>query len=73
MDASTPSAMPVAPPVRLSTIDSMGNCVRTADERMRKVLTPEQWEEFRRSREEMRGRGRRGRNRGEASPPPAER
>ena len=33
-----------------------------ADERLRQVLTPEQWEEFRRSREA--GRGRRGRGRG---------
>ena len=28
-----PSTMPIAPPVRLSTIDSIRNCVRTADER----------------------------------------
>lgn len=33
---------------------------RDADERIRQVLTPEQWEEFRKSREEGRGRGRRG-------------
>src|SRR5215216_3952740 len=32
---------------------------RDADERMRQVLTPEQWEQFRKSRED--GRGRRGR------------
>jgi Spy/CpxP family protein refolding chaperone len=32
---------------------------RDADERLRQVLTPGQWEEFRKSREE--GRGRRGR------------
>jgi len=35
---------------------------READERIRQVLTPEQWEEFRKSREE--GRGRRGGGRG---------
>ena len=33
---------------------------RDADERIKQVLTPEQWEEFRKSREETRGRGRRG-------------
>lgn len=31
-----------------------------ADERLKQVLTPAQWEEFRKSREEGRGRGRRG-------------
>ena len=35
---------------------------RDADERMKQVLTPEQWEEFRKSREE--GRGRRGGGKG---------
>jgi Spy/CpxP family protein refolding chaperone len=35
---------------------------RDADERIRQVLTPEQWEEFRKSREG--GRGRRGGGRG---------
>ncbi len=34
---------------------------RLADERMQKVLTPEQWEQFRQSRRENRQRGRRGR------------
>jgi Spy/CpxP family protein refolding chaperone len=38
-----------------------------ADERLRQVLTPEQWEEFRKSREE--GRGRRGRGRGDDDAP----
>ena len=33
---------------------------RDADERIRQVLTPEQWEQFQRSRDERRGRGRRG-------------
>ncbi|MET0648362.1 MAG: periplasmic heavy metal sensor [Pyrinomonadaceae bacterium] len=37
---------------------------RDADERIREVLTPEQWEQFQRSREERRGRGRRGGGRG---------
>ena len=44
---------------------------RDADERIRQVLTPEQWEEFRKSREE--GRGRRGRGRGGDDSPPRER
>jgi Spy/CpxP family protein refolding chaperone len=34
---------------------------RQADEQLRKVLTPEQWQHFQEMREEMRGRGRRGR------------
>ncbi|HWS90285.1 MAG TPA: periplasmic heavy metal sensor [Pyrinomonadaceae bacterium] len=37
---------------------------READERLKQVLTPEQWEQFRKSREEGRGRGRRGGGRG---------
>ena len=37
---------------------------RDADERLKQVLTPEQWEQFRKSREEGRGRGRRGGGRG---------
>ena len=37
---------------------------RDADERIRQVLTPEQWEQFQRSRDERRGRGRRGGGRG---------
>ena len=44
---------------------------RDADERIRQVLTPEQWEEFRESREE--GRGRRGRGRGGDGAPARER
>jgi len=46
---------------------------RDADERLRQVLTPEQWEEFRKSRGEPRGRGRRGKGGegrgGEGGPP----
>jgi Spy/CpxP family protein refolding chaperone len=34
---------------------------RQADERLQKTLTPEQWRQFQQMREEMRGRGRRGR------------
>lgn len=37
---------------------------RQADERMRQVLTPEQWEQFQKSREEGRRRGGRGRSGG---------
>ena len=45
---------------------------RDADERLKQVLTPEQWEQFRKSREE--GRGRRGRGRGgDDGAPPRER
>jgi Spy/CpxP family protein refolding chaperone len=32
---------------------------RQADERLQKVLTPEQWQQFQKERSEMRGRGRR--------------
>ena len=34
---------------------------RQADERLQKVLTPEQWQKFEQKRSEMRARGRRGR------------
>ena len=36
---------------------------RQADERLQKVLTPEQWQQFQKERSELRGRGRRGRDR----------
>lgn len=36
---------------------------RQADERLQKVLTPEQWQQFQRERTDLRGRGRRGRDR----------
>ena len=42
---------------------------RDTDERLRQVMTPEQWEQFQRSREERRGRGRRGRGGDDAAPP----
>jgi Spy/CpxP family protein refolding chaperone len=41
-----------------------------ADERLQKVLTPEQWQQFQQSRDEGRRRGRRGRGRDDGSPPP---
>jgi Spy/CpxP family protein refolding chaperone len=37
---------------------------RQADEQLQKVLTPEQWQQFQQMRNEMRGRGRRGRGNG---------
>ncbi|HEX7316231.1 MAG TPA: periplasmic heavy metal sensor [Pyrinomonadaceae bacterium] len=47
---------------------------RDADERLKQVLTPEQWEEFRKSREEGRGRrGGRGGGRGGDGGSPRER
>ena len=41
---------------------------RDADERMKQVLTPEQWEQFSKSRGDGRGRGRRGGGRGDDGP-----
>ena len=38
---------------------------RQADERLQKVLTPEQWKQFQQERNEMRNRGRRGRESGQ--------
>ena len=35
---------------------------RQADERLQKVLTPDQWKQFQQEREKMRGRNRRGRD-----------
>lgn len=40
-----------------------------ADERLQKVLTPEQWQQFRREREDGRPRGRRGKGRDDMPPP----
>lgn len=42
---------------------------RDADERLRQVMTPEQWEQFQRSRDERRGRGRHARGADDAAPP----
>jgi Spy/CpxP family protein refolding chaperone len=41
---------------------------RQADERLQKVLTPEQWKQFQQEREKMRGRGRRGRDNRSGTP-----
>jgi len=41
---------------------------RRSDERLRQVLTPEQWQQFQKLKEEMRGRRRGGR--GDGPPPP---
>jgi Spy/CpxP family protein refolding chaperone len=41
---------------------------RQTDERLQKVLTPEQWKQFQQMRDEMRGRGRRGREYGGNNP-----
>ena len=46
---------------------------RQADERMRQVLTPEQWQQFQQSREENRSRRRRGRPGDGVPQPPADR
>ena len=43
---------------------------RQADERMRQVLTPEQWEQFQKSRDEGGRRGGHGRSGGGAGSPP---
>lgn len=43
---------------------------RHSDERLRQVLTPEQWERFQKMKEEMRGRGRRRGGRGGGDNPP---
>jgi Spy/CpxP family protein refolding chaperone len=42
---------------------------RQADERMRQVLTPEQWEQFQKTRDEGRRRGRGGRGGGDSRSP----
>lgn len=41
---------------------------RQADERLQKVLTPEQWKKFQQERDKMRGRNRRGRDNSSATP-----
>jgi Spy/CpxP family protein refolding chaperone len=46
---------------------------RQADERMRQVLTPEQWQQFQQSREDNRSRRRRGPRGDDARTPGAER
>lgn len=39
-----------------------------ADERLQKVLTPEQWKQFQQMRNELRNRGRRGRENNQSTP-----
>ena len=41
---------------------------RQADERLQKVLTPEQWKQFQQERDKMRSRDRRGRENSSSSP-----
>lgn len=41
---------------------------RQADERLQKVLTPNQWKQFQQERDKMRSRNRRGRSYGSGSP-----
>lgn len=41
---------------------------READERLQKVLTPEQWKQFQQERDKMRGHGRRGRENWSGTP-----
>jgi Spy/CpxP family protein refolding chaperone len=43
---------------------------RQADERLQKVLTPEQWQKFQQMRDDWRRRSHRGRPEGEGGPPP---
>lgn len=45
---------------------------RQADERLQRVLTPEQWQQFQQLKDEMRGRGRRGGRGGRGGGPPHE-
>jgi Spy/CpxP family protein refolding chaperone len=45
---------------------------RQADEQLQKALTPEQWQQFQQMRDEMRGKGRRGRGNNGDDPPPVE-
>lgn len=41
---------------------------RQTDERLQKILTPDQWKQFQQERDRMRGRGRRGREESSATP-----
>jgi Spy/CpxP family protein refolding chaperone len=41
---------------------------RQTDERLQKVLTPDQWKQFQQERDKRRGRGRRGRENSSATP-----
>ncbi|MDQ2921546.1 MAG: hypothetical protein M3R52_08055 [Acidobacteriota bacterium] len=46
----------------------VGEIRRQADERLQKVLTPEQWKQFQQERDKMRGRSRRGRENSSSTP-----
>jgi Spy/CpxP family protein refolding chaperone len=46
----------------------VGEIRKQADERLQKVLTPEQWTQFQQMRNEMRNRGRRGRENSSSTP-----
>jgi Spy/CpxP family protein refolding chaperone len=46
----------------------VGEIRKKADERLQKVLTPEQWTQFQQMRNEMRNRGRRGRENSSSTP-----
>jgi Spy/CpxP family protein refolding chaperone len=46
----------------------VGEIRKQADERLQKVLTPEQWTQFQQMRNEMRSRGRRGRENSSGTP-----
>jgi periplasmic protein CpxP/Spy len=46
----------------------VGEIRKQADERLQKVLTPEQWTQFQQMRNEMRSRGRRGRENSSSTP-----
>ena len=46
----------------------VGEIRRQADERLQKVLTPEQWKQFQQMRTELRGRGPRGREDSPSTP-----
>lgn len=46
----------------------VGEIRKQADERLQKVLTPEQWAQFQQVRNEMRSRGRRGRENSSSTP-----
>lgn len=58
--------------LRTETEPRFAEIRRQADERIQKVLTPEQWEKFQQSRREGRGRGRRGRGGRDEGPRPKE-
>lgn len=58
--------------LRAETEPRFADIRRQADERMQKVLTPEQWQKFQQSRRDDRGRGRRGRGGRDEGPRPKE-